>query len=35
MKTHWDCGAHFVGSEDCHFGMTDVVGGFIVSTTGA
>jgi hypothetical protein len=34
IQSHWDRGSHFIGSESCHFGITDVVGDFIISTTG-
>jgi len=33
-RRHWDRPAHFIGSAECHFGMTDVVSGFIISTVG-
>ena len=34
VKTHWDRPAHFIGSRDCRFGLSDAVGGVIVSTVG-
>lgn len=33
-KTHWDRPGHFIGSDRCRFGVTDVVNGHIVSTVG-
>lgn len=34
MRTHFSRPAHFVGSESCQFGITDIVGHYIVSTVG-
>jgi len=33
-KTHWNRCSHFIGSEECRFGLTDVVSGYIISTCG-
>jgi hypothetical protein len=33
-KTHWERPSHFIGSNECRFGLTDVVGEYIISTVG-
>jgi hypothetical protein len=34
VTTHWDKPSHFIGSESCHFGLTDVVNGYVISSVG-